>query len=1331
MASQAPNGAMAGIVDEIVYQKVLLESIDHTVEDADFAREQVRQEIKKLEKQVKDLKYATYSSTPQSSQPARSQPQISSGRLVQPAADTSVGSMPTGIQAPANASSSASTPNSAGSFPDLLSPSQMTLPSRKRSHSKHLDGGLAPYDDSANKSRRTSHSPFPGSLGTPGDSSSDVELDRMETLMKEREEKYRREKLDEEFARSLQDEGPMQVASKPVRQQISSARPSAFDRMSGARPAAVSKGSTVQTFSENSLARTGKLPPNFLTPGYTNGRTLGLGTSYGNSVKAEPSMASDMTMGFGFKAEPSSGSTGRSSAVQSESKPRIALDESDSDLEIIPPSAFHDNGRRSLGSGPGNLSNHGAGLGGSSVNGVYGNPVKNEALSRAPYGNQSISYPWMDPASSSMNIPSYGQPDASLGVPGQYVFPGESLVDNASGFTMPGSYPMDDPFFLLPSGDLDPGYFDWTNNMRDLEFELNSVNSNPSLNPFVGPSTTFGSPFTDLNKLANGQIGNDIPDVPKEPWTKHMAQQWEYITNDPRKTTEEIQSLLDNIQPDVDLGMENREGTPEGLKYPLYEHQKIALTWLKAQEEGGNKGGILADDMGLGKTISALALILSRPSADHLRKTTLIVGPVALIHQWKREIQKKVNTSHCLRVHMAHGSKRNDWGSLRNFDIVLTTYGTLAAELKRMEKWDLEQKRINGRDYDTAPMRKLFPMLGPKSLFYRVILDEAQCIKNKNTQSARATSNLNSIYRLCLTGTPMMASDDEYPGVGELYSLIHFLRIKPYNDYTKFQAEFRSLTKGDATRFQEKNSLQKLQAVLKAILLRRTKQSKIDGNPIITLPPKSEEIQHVVFTDEEKSLYQALESKTQIQFNRYVKAGTVSKNYSNMLVLLLRLRQCCCHGHLIQDHETVPPIANITPEAMLEMARSLDATVVSRLLEHDGGAFECPVCYDGVENPRIVIPCGHDTCQECLTKISDQSAQTDVINGEEAGGGTKCPSCRGKVDMNKIIDYATFKKAHLPNPNEDGQAQNSDHGKTDDSDSDDSESESDVDDVDGDGDLRDFIVPDEIDEEEHTNASDSTPVLDEESVARGSRVKGKSVVNAEEKKKIARKAKKSKKPKDKKGKGKMKDKATMAELKKASTSSTKARRRYMKFIRAQYEPSAKVTKCVELLDQFMQDNQKTIIFSQFVSLLDILQVPIEERGWGFRHYNGSMSADARNDAINNFTDRSDCKIMLISLKAGNSGLNLVAASRVIILDPFWNPFIEMQAVDRAHRIGQQKPVEVHRILIEQTVEDRIIELQEKKRKLVNAALDEGANQSLGRLGPQELAYLFGVGTRPS
>ena len=120
---------------------------------------------------------------------------------------------------------------------------------------------------------------------------------------------------------------------------------------------------------------------------------------------------------------------------------------------------------------------------------------------------------------------------------------------------------------------------------------------------------------------------------------------------------------------------------------------------------------------------------------------------------------------------MAHGGRKLSWDELRNYDVVLTTYNTLAAEFKRWEHFQTEQR---------AAGRKQFPLLGPKSLFYRVILDEAQCIKNKSTMAAKAACQIKSLTRLCLTGTPIMNN------VGELFSLIHFLRIPPYDNYREF-----------------------------------------------------------------------------------------------------------------------------------------------------------------------------------------------------------------------------------------------------------------------------------------------------------------------------------------------------------------------------------------------------------------------------------------------------------------------------------------------------------------------------------------------------------------
>jgi hypothetical protein len=144
----------------------------------------------------------------------------------------------------------------------------------------------------------------------------------------------------------------------------------------------------------------------------------------------------------------------------------------------------------------------------------------------------------------------------------------------------------------------------------------------PSISAAVGfaPSLQMGGPSSSMHPNMNGFDLNAMRDHYGRMIDGQRAAEIHDYINDPRKTQQEIKELLENIRPDAEIPKENREGTPDGLKYGLYEHQKLALTWLKSMEEGTNKGGILADDMGLGKTISALALILSRPSNDLSRK---------------------------------------------------------------------------------------------------------------------------------------------------------------------------------------------------------------------------------------------------------------------------------------------------------------------------------------------------------------------------------------------------------------------------------------------------------------------------------------------------------------------------------------------------------------------------------------------------------------------------------------------------------------------------------------------------------------------------------------
>lgn len=503
--------------------------------------------------------------------------------------------------------------------------------------------------------------------------------------------------------------------------------------------------------------------------------------------------------------------------------------------------------------------------------------------------------------------------------------------------------------------------------------------------------------------------------------------------------------------------------------------------------------------------------------------------------------------------------------------------------------------------------------------------------------------------------------------------------------------------------------MRKLQALLKAVLLRRTKKSTIDGHAILTLPERTTEVQHAVFSEEEQLFYQALETKTQLKFSKYLKAGTVGRNYSNVLVLLLRLRQACCHPHLIKDFGISTGVAgDVSVEDMIALAGSLSIDVVNRIKE--AGAIECPICMDLAENATIFTPCGHSTCSECFTRI--QEPAHDDEGGE--GRNIKCPNCRGKVDPKKVTDYTSFKKVHM-----------GDHSATQDADDVDpqanieTESESEDDSDDDGSSLDGFVLADDV-------LDDETDDEDDDAAKDGN---GKGDNPFDKSKSSKGKKKRSSKDKDK-GKGKAKEpkqpRKTLAQLKLESKKSAAARKKYLRRLERDWETSGKIEKVMELLQatENRKEGEKTIIFSQFTSLLDLLEIPINRKDWNYRRYDGSMSAIHRNDAVVDFNKLKNCKIMLVSLKAGNSGLNLTAASQVIILDPFWNPYIEEQAIDRAHRIGQRRPVQVHRILVPNTVEDRIIALQEKKRELIEGALDENASATIGRLGERELAFLF-------
>ncbi|HSC54716.1 MAG TPA: SNF2-related protein [Phnomibacter sp.] len=152
-------------------------------------------------------------------------------------------------------------------------------------------------------------------------------------------------------------------------------------------------------------------------------------------------------------------------------------------------------------------------------------------------------------------------------------------------------------------------------------------------------------------------------------------------------------------------------------------------------------------------------------------------------------------------------------------------------------------------------------------------------------------------------------------------------------------------------------------------------------------------------------------------------------------------------------------------------------------------------------------------------------------------------------------------------------------------------------------------------------------------------------------------------------------------------------------------------------------DHKALVFSQFLGMLALIRAKLNEQGVQYEYFDGSTSVQERQRAIENFQNNPECRVFLISLKAGGVGLNLTAADYVYIVDPWWNPAVEQQAIDRTHRIGQTRSIFAYRMICKDSVEDKIIQLQDKKRILAKELIADDAG-FVKKLTRDDIAYLF-------
>ncbi|KAE8696603.1 SNF2 domain-containing protein [Hibiscus syriacus] len=781
-----------------------------------------------------------------------------------------------------------------------------------------------------------------------------------------------------------------------------------------------------------------------------------------------------------------------------------------------------------------------------------------------------------------------------------------------------------------------------------------------------------------------------------------------------------------------DLSQPKAEASiPDGLlSVPLFRHQKIALHWMLQRETRTRicAGGILADDQGLGKTISMIALIQMQKflesklkpedpekcevvalnldddddngtsgtgtvkqnrepndtksipevsasskaiSRQRLPAGTLVVCPATVLRQWARELDEKVGEESKLSVLIYHGGSRTkDPSELAKYDVVLTTYSLVTNEVPKQaiaaddeidertaEKYGLSSDFLtNIKRKKTSNVAKNGKK-GRKGIdgslidssagalarvnWLRVILDEAQTIKNHRTQVARACCGLRAKRRWCLSGTPIQNAIDD------LYSYFRFLKHEPYDVYKSFCFGIKVPIARDHVK-----GYKKLQAVLKIVMLRRTKATLIDGEPIIKLPPKSINMSKVDFTAEERAFYTQLEADSRSLFKQYAAAGTLHQNYANILLMLLRLRQACDHPLLvkgfnsdsIRDSDSVQnsdPVGKVS----VEMAKILPRELLLNLLNCLEASFAiCLVCHDTPDDP-VVTMCSHVFCYQCVS---------EYLTGDDH----TCPAPECKE---QLADDIVFSKPTL----------------------------------------RSCLAGEINGSPTHPQSFEKSAIL----LNDYSSSKIKAVIEILRSKCLL----KNSSPESPSSIG-------ISEIPSTSEQT---------FTETGLSGSVAVKRTTVYSNSLADGPIKAIVFSQWTGMLDLVELALRRHGINYRRLDGKMTLLSRDRNVEDFNADPEVTVMIMSLKAGNLGLNMVAACHVILLDLWWNPTTEDQAIDRAHRIGQTRPVTVTRITIKDTVEDRILSLQEEKRKMVASAF--GEDQSGGtatRLTVEDLRYLF-------
>ncbi|KLJ06518.1 hypothetical protein EMPG_10086 [Blastomyces silverae] len=674
----------------------------------------------------------------------------------------------------------------------------------------------------------------------------------------------------------------------------------------------------------------------------------------------------------------------------------------------------------------------------------------------------------------------------------------------------------------------------------------------------------------------------------------------------------------------------------------LYHYQLIGVGFMRNREKSAEcpSGGFLCDAMGFGKTIQIIANIIDdhQQSDQGTDNVTLVVVPSHLTKHWNEQFAQHCKKGVLGPVIEYHARSRMNTTDaiefLGSFSVIITTYNEVRTSIPKF-------KPPAGVTLECEIERQRMEFIqenrGPlhHMNFKRIILDEAHEIKNPYSKTSIAVRMLSGRFRWAVSGTPL------HNGIHELYPYLDFLRVPVGGDFSQFVREC----------LKYHGKVPWIDHLLRKCMLKRGHDETLFGFPILKLPGVECRDLVVNFNATERALYQGVAAmflETNHVFSKPVK--NYGKEYQNKLTLLSRLRMFTCHPLLAQmvlkDFLTIDEVQSLRlsirecsePEDEQMCSLLEDLIREQKLLENEQ---EQSSSADKAQLPKLQVTVSQ--------KLVNDFVDTLKLSGEEQDKSKKCIRCHCPPTSAHLTSCL-----HIYCQDCAGETMIQA------------------------GSVCDCGAP-----VGQTVFCESLEPL----IARATRQsEGNQIVPLNPRKRSRGKP-------NKKG-----------------SESGDLEETVMDWVdRAGHKmPGAKLTAIRSCLADWFKRSRgtKVVIFTQFLGMTSILSSMCQKNGWGHLLHTGQMLLQAREENIETFSEDPAARILICSFKTANTGIDLTAANKCILVDPWWNEAMEQQACtfplitalafSRIFRIRQERNVEFVRIVVQNSIDDRIQLIQNEK-----------------------------------